>query len=172
MRGRLLREPEGRPRFLDALFDLHGRRWQLRSKLGTFQKKPTAVAFYRRFAPAALERGWLRLAGIVRNGEFLAVQLGYLCGGVFYQIQEGFDPTTQGVGNALRARIIDRSITEDRLTGYDFLAGFSEGKSRWGATPRMGHALLAIRPSLRTMALRRLSIWPTGRYLNFADLGQ
>ena len=158
------------PRFLDALFDLHGRRWEQRSELGTFRKKPTAAAFYRRFAPAALERGWLRLAGVTRSGEFLAVQLGYLCDGVFYQIQEGFDPQTHGVGNALRASIIERSISRDHLTGYDFLAGFSEGKARWGAVPRTGHSIMAVRPGWGAMALRRVPVWPTGRYLRFADL--
>jgi CelD/BcsL family acetyltransferase involved in cellulose biosynthesis len=159
------------PRFLDALFDLHSRRWQERGQLGTFRKKPTGAAFYRRFAPMALEKGWLRLAGVVRDGAFLAVQVGYVCDGVWYQMQEGFDLQTPGVGNALRASIIDRSITRDHLTGYDFLAGFSEGKARWGASPRTGHALIVVRPGVRSMALSGI-FWPTGRYLRFTDLGQ
>lgn len=159
------------PRFLDALFDLHGRRWQQRGELGTFRKKPTEAAFYRRFAPVALDKNWLRLAAVVKDGAFVAVQVGYVCGGVFYQIQEGFDPKTVGVGNALRASIIEQSITRDHLTGYDFLAGFSEGKARWGAVPRTGHSLFVVRPSFLSLPLSRVRFWPTGRYFRFMDLG-
>ncbi len=157
--------------FLDALFDLHGRRWHERGELGTFRKKPTEAAFYRRFAPAAFEKGWLRLAAIVRDDTFVAVQLGYARDGVFYQIQEGFDPKTDGVGNALRASMIDWCI-RDGLSTYDFLAGFSEGKARWGASPRPGRDLFITRPGLRSLPLGGIDLWPTGRYLRFAGLGR
>jgi CelD/BcsL family acetyltransferase involved in cellulose biosynthesis len=160
------------PRFLDALFELHGQRWSAQGQRGTFLKKPTEAAFYRRFAPVAFDRGWLRLSGIVRDGVLAAVQIGYLAKSAFYQIQEGFDPATEGVGNALRAKLIERCIDIDHLTEYDFLQGFTEGKARWGATARTGHSIFAVRPGMTTTPLMAVGFWPTGRYLRFTDLGQ
>ncbi len=151
--------------YLDALFDLHHRRWQLRGDPGSFQRRPRLPLFYRRFLPVALRRGWLRLYALREGDAFRAVQLGYVYGNTFYQIQEGFDPEfTSGAGNVLRHEVIAASIAEGVAT-YDLLAGASEHKRRWGAALREGHDVFIGRPGVLTRLLVAAGVWPTGRYL-------
>lgn len=153
------------PSFLEWLFDLHQRRWQRDGADGSFVRKPLMRRFYERFAPLALQRGWLRLYALRVGGRVCAVQYGYAYRGTYLQLQEGFDPAApEGVGNVLRARAIEQLIREG-VRVYDFLGGFSEHKRRWKAEPRVGHDLLIGRPSIRNRLLFGRSIWPTGRYL-------
>jgi CelD/BcsL family acetyltransferase involved in cellulose biosynthesis len=156
---------EDLPAYLDALFDLHGRRWQEKGDTGTFKNRPLEVEFYRRFSPIALRQGWLRLYALLDAGEFKAVQVGYAYRNTFHQLQEGFDPTyVTGAGNVLRARIIEDSIDEG-LEAYDFLGDMSEHKRRWHAQLREGHDLFVARPSLKNLLLSKPGIWPSGRYM-------
>jgi CelD/BcsL family acetyltransferase involved in cellulose biosynthesis len=159
------REEADLGRYLDALFDLNHRRWRSRGQDGTFIRKPGEALFYRKFLPVALKKGWLRLYGLEVDGAFKAVQIGYVYNGVFYQMQEGFDPDfIQGAGNVLRARTIEDCISEG-LKGYDFLAGMSEHKRRWASTPRMGHHLFVGNRNWKNRLLFFKEVWPTGRYL-------
>jgi CelD/BcsL family acetyltransferase involved in cellulose biosynthesis len=153
------------PPFLDALFDLHGRRWNEKGGTGTFKNRPLEIEFYRRFSPIALRTGWLRLYALLDAGEFKALQVGYVYRNVFHQLQEGFDPTyLAGVGNVLRARVIDDCIDEG-VEGYDFLGDMSEHKRRWGGKLREGRDLFVSRPSLKNLLLSKPGVWPSGRYM-------
>ena len=88
------------PAFLEALFDLHSRRWEEKGDTGTFNSRPQEVDFYRKFVPVALRNGWLRLYAFRDGGEIKAIQIGYVYRNVFHQLQEGFDPSyVKGVGN-------------------------------------------------------------------------
>jgi CelD/BcsL family acetyltransferase involved in cellulose biosynthesis len=157
--------PEEIGTYLEALFDLHHRRWQLRGDPGSFERRPELQLFYRRFLPVALRKGWLRLYALREAEAFRALQLGYVYNNVFYQIQEGFDPDfTSGAGNVLRHKVIEACIAEGVGT-YDLLAGASEHKRRWGAATREGHDLFVGRPGALTRLLVAAGIWPTGRYL-------
>jgi CelD/BcsL family acetyltransferase involved in cellulose biosynthesis len=155
-----------RPAYLDALFDLNHRRWSATGQAGTFVRKPLEAQFYREFTRVALERGWLRLFALKIEGKFKAVQAGYVYHRTFYQLQEGFDPEApQGIGNVLRAHVIEQCIAEGVQT-YDFLGEFSDHKRRWLAEPRAGHYLfIGRRGSLKNALLFARKIWPTGRYL-------
>lgn len=151
--------------YLEALFDLHRRRWRQRGEEGSFRRRPELARFYRRFVPVALANGWLRLFALEQGGAIRAVQLGYAYNGVFYQIQEGFDPDSEaGVGNVLRYKVIETCI-EEGLGSYDFMAGESEHKRRWSAETRTGHDIFVGRRGLVTNALFTAGVWPTGRYL-------
>jgi CelD/BcsL family acetyltransferase involved in cellulose biosynthesis len=164
---RLLRctTQEELPRFLDALFDLHHKRRRLLGDEGSFLRKPEEADFYRRFAPVALERNWLWLYGLEDAGELRAVQLGYVYGGVFHQMQEGFDPEyVKGAGNVLRAHVIDECIAAG-VRGVDFLANMSEHKRRWLAEPRVGADLFIASPKLKNRLLFAGPIWPKGQTL-------
>ena len=133
--------------------------------VGTFVRKPLERRFYETFAPRALERGWLRLFAIRARERFLAVQVGYAYRSSFLQLQEGFDPEApSGIGNVLRARVIERCI-EEGLTTYDFLGDHTEHKRRWSAQARDGFDLLIWRPTLKNRLATSLPLWPTGRYL-------
>jgi CelD/BcsL family acetyltransferase involved in cellulose biosynthesis len=153
------------PRYLDALFALHHQRWQERGEAGVFRRRPSEARFYREFTRVALDRGWLWLTGLEDRGELKAVQLGYVYGGVYHQLQEGFDPRyASGVGNVLRVKSIEACIASG-VRGYDFLGGMTEHKRRWLATPRTGYDLFIGRRSLKNRLLFAREIWPTGRFL-------
>jgi CelD/BcsL family acetyltransferase involved in cellulose biosynthesis len=157
--------PADLTRFLEALFRLHHRRWLLKGEEGTFRRHPAGARFYQRFAPRAQARGWLRFYGVEEDGELKAVQVGYVYGGAFHQLQEGFDPEyAAGAGNVVRALALERCVAEGLHT-YDFLGGFSEHKRRWGAQERNGYDLFLGRRSLRTAPLFWREVWPSGRYL-------
>lgn len=156
---------EDLPEFLDALFTLNDRRWRAAGQAGTFIRKPGEALFYRTFSGPALERGWLRIYGLTHGGRLAAVQVGYVYGGVFLQMQEGFDPEgPAGIGNVLRGKVIERCIA-DGLRTYDFLEGFTEHKRRWLAERRTGHDTQVVNRTPRGALLRGTKVWPTGRYL-------
>lgn len=158
------------PVFLNALFDLHYKRWHKVGEIGSFKRKPDMVYFYRKFAKYALEKKWLWLYGLSDNNEFKAIQLGYVHNGIYHQLQEGFDPDyIPGVGNVLRKFIIEALITEG-IKIYDFLEGMTEHKRRWGAKERSGYDLLIGHRSLKNQLLFIKSISPTGRYLQQTEL--
>lgn len=152
------------PAFLEALFELHHRRWRLRGEAGAFREQPQEEAFYRRFTRLAHRKGWLRLYGLRDGGDFKAVQIGYVYRNVFHQLQEGFDPEyLKGVGNVLRARLIEDCI-EEGLEAYDFLGEMSEHKRRWLGRERTGHDLLIGRIKLKNLPLFR-GVWPSCRFM-------
>lgn len=156
--------------FLDALFDLHHQRWQVRGDEGTFRRRPAEALFYRRFLPVAQEKGWLRMYGLFFGGALKAVQLGYAYNGIYYQIQEGFDPEfTPGAGNVLRAAVIEDCIST-KLSGYDFLGEMTEHKKRWAAASRFGCHLFIGNRKIKNAVLFHSGIWPTGRYLKPSGL--
>ena len=137
--------PVDLPRYLGALFDLHHARWSRVGDDGVFRRRPREAAFYRAFTPRALERGWLRFFAIEERGRIRATQIGYSYAGVFHALQEGYDPDADaGMGNVLRARVIERCILE-RLKAYDFLGTMTDHKRRWAAQEREGGP--APRPS-------------------------
>jgi len=153
------------PEFLDALFDLHQRRWKSMGVDGSFRRKPVEERFYREFAPVALDRGWLGLFGLKQHGDFKAVQFGYIFGNVYHQLQEGFDPDFErDAGNALRHLAIE-ALIDDGIHSYDFLGGWTEHKRRWGAELRHGCDIFIGSNSLKSRLLFSREIWPTGRLI-------
>ena len=150
---------------LQSLFELHAKRWELAGEPGSFADYPQKQAFYRAFGREALRKGWLALYVLYDDGVAKAVQFGYLYGSTFLQLQEGFEPDyLPGVGNALRARVIEEMI-ELGVRDYDFLGGVSEHKRRWRAETRHGIDLLAIGTGLKNLLVKKAGIWPPGKYL-------
>ena len=80
-------------------------------------------------------------------------------------MQEGLDPNfSKGVGNALRAKVIESLISEN-VELYDFLGGYTEHKRRWTAKKRLGFEFLVGSKSVIGRLLIRSKIWPSGRFL-------
>ncbi|MBI5863412.1 MAG: GNAT family N-acetyltransferase [Planctomycetes bacterium] len=156
---------------LNALFDLHSQRWQLRGDSGAFGEKTGMTEFCRRFAAAAHQSAWLRLYGLSDGVRLGAVQFGYVYRDEFLAVQEGFDPAVQppGIGHVLRDESMRRCI-EAGLRRYDFLGEFTDHKRRWGARRRVGSDFLAGRRRLKNRLLFTHPIWPTGRFLHEAPL--
>jgi CelD/BcsL family acetyltransferase involved in cellulose biosynthesis len=117
---------------LEALFDLHQKRWRMRSEPGTFT--PAARRqFYYRVARSFLERKWLELWLLELNGKPVAAQFGFRYRDTVHSLQEGFDPdyATYKVGYVLRSHVLERLISQG-VRRYDFLAGQDPSKERWG----------------------------------------
>jgi CelD/BcsL family acetyltransferase involved in cellulose biosynthesis len=119
------------PRFIDALLDLHYRRRLLAGEVGAFGRKPREARFYRRFGLVTLEHRILVLSGREHASALKAVQYGYVYGGVYHQMQEGFDPDYEnGAGNMLRGKTIHALIAQG-VRGYDFVGEATEHKRLW-----------------------------------------
>jgi len=122
---------------LDVLFRLHQSRWQVRGESGSFASSERRQ-FYEELSQALLKRGWLEFWLLELNGKRVAAQFGFRYGKTVFSLQEGFDlaHSSDSVGYVLRAHVLKQLIT-DGVRRYDFLAGQSEAKSRWGA--QLGH---------------------------------
>ena len=89
---------------LPCLFDLHTRRWATEGKTGVF-RWDRKLAFYANLSRRLLERGWLRFSWLTWRDTVIACQYGFLYGGVYYHLQEGYEPACEhlNAGIGLRA---------------------------------------------------------------------
>jgi CelD/BcsL family acetyltransferase involved in cellulose biosynthesis len=124
---------------LDALFRLHQGRWELRGQSGSFASSQRRQ-FYGELSCALLKRCRLEFWLLELDGKMVAAQFGFRYGVTAFSLQEGFDlaHSSDSVGYVLRAHVLKQLIA-DGVRRYDFLAGESEAKTRWGA--RLGHYL-------------------------------
>ena len=120
-------------RLLPVLYDLHTRRWREEGKPGVFGDDRKR-AFYLAVSPLLLERGWLRFSWLEWNGRVLACQYGFIYNGVYFQLQEGYEPDAEhwNAGGGLRAWSI-REFLQEGVREYDFMAGVGRHKTDWGA---------------------------------------
>ena len=118
---------------LGALFELHGKHWQLRGLPGTLHS-PERQKFYAELARLLLARKRLEFWVLELNGKVVAAQFGLRHGSTVFSLQEGFDPeyAPDSVGYVLRSQVLKQLITEG-IRRYDFLGGTDESKMRWGA---------------------------------------
>jgi CelD/BcsL family acetyltransferase involved in cellulose biosynthesis len=150
---------------MEALFDLHGKRWRSLGEPGTFVRSPRKKAFYQRMAPRAFKLGWLQMDGLRVDGRIKAILYGYAYNGSIVAIQTGYDPVGfDGIGNVLQYLAIQRAISEG-IRQYDLLAGYTQHKEHWRSRRRLGHDVLIGRPCLRNRLLFAKPFWPTGRFL-------
>jgi CelD/BcsL family acetyltransferase involved in cellulose biosynthesis len=127
---------------VEALFDLHDRRWQGGSSLAS----PRARSFHGAFAAAALERGWLRLWFLELDGEPVASWYGWRLGDRYSFYNGGFDPALSKLspGMVLLARVLESAFDEGAET-FDFLLGDESYKSRFADLTRAVHDLTLAR---------------------------
>lgn len=122
------------PRTLDAdmtvFFDLHEERWRERG--GSSSSSPVAQRFQRRFAAAAMERGWLRLWFAEVDGEAVAAWYGWRLGDRYCYALSGlrgrFEPLA--LGTVLLAHTIESAAAEG-ATVYDMMWGDESYKQRF-----------------------------------------
>lgn len=116
---------------LDALFDLHTRRWRQRMLPGGFFH-PRVRRFHREWAQCALQNGWLRLHTLRVEGAVRAVLYVFHFGRRAYYYLGGFDPALArySMGTVLTAYAIRRAIEEGCVV-FDFLRGDEPYKYRW-----------------------------------------
>ena len=121
------------PADMSTLLALHERRFGRRSLL----LDPTAQAFHRDFAGAALERGWLRLVFMELDAQPVAASYGWNVGGRYGDYNGGFSPdwAKTSVGLLLMVHTLRRALDQG-ATEYDFLLGDEPYKSRFTASRR------------------------------------
>ncbi len=118
---------------LRSLFLLHGLRWQKQGQPGVFINKKKRL-FYSYFAPRFARNGWLRFYSLRAGSKYLAHEMCFGKNGQTLLLQEGFDVVDEkaSYGQMLRAVVI-RSLIERGEKAYDFLGGYSDHKTDWGA---------------------------------------
>jgi CelD/BcsL family acetyltransferase involved in cellulose biosynthesis len=124
---------------LQALYQLHGKHWQLRGLPGTLHERGRRQ-FYGELARLLLPRRRLELWVLELQGKVVGAQFGLRYGTTVFSLQEGFDPdyAADSVGYVLRSQVL-KNLIADGVRRYDFLGGADESKLRWGAKP--GHYL-------------------------------
>jgi CelD/BcsL family acetyltransferase involved in cellulose biosynthesis len=115
---------------LDALFSLHGARWEDDSDALAGAR----ARFHRDFAMRALERGWLRLWLLEVDGAPRAAWYGFRFARRYWYYQSGRDPAweRQSVGFVLLAHTVRQAFDEGMLE-YRLLRGGEEYKGRFSS---------------------------------------
>jgi CelD/BcsL family acetyltransferase involved in cellulose biosynthesis len=121
--------PEELEADLDALVDLHRRRW-VEGESEAFAGE--REGFHRAFAARALERGWLRLWVLRVDGRAVAAWHGFRFGAADSFYQAGRDPEWErwSVGSVLLTHTV-RLAFEDGMREYRLLRGEEGYKGRW-----------------------------------------
>jgi CelD/BcsL family acetyltransferase involved in cellulose biosynthesis len=134
---------------LQALYELHGKHWQLRGLPGTLSS-PARRQLYGELARLLLARHQLEFWLLELKEKVVAAQFGLRHGNTVFSLQEGFDPdySADSVGYVLRSQVLKQLIAEG-VRRYDFLGGTDESKIRWGGEVRSYLNLQFARPFSR-----------------------
>ncbi len=158
-------KPEELSEAMEALFDLHQKRWNavlLPGVLGGARVQ----AFQKLVARRMLESGWLRLHVIRVGGKIVSALYCFRFRDHYYYYLGGFAPelSKYSLGTILTAHAIRQAITEG-CTEFDFLRGNESYKYRWLPEVRTNARLLiSHRSSVRSHAMLRLN-----RFENYVE---
>lgn len=130
---------------LDAFIRIEASGWKTAAHT-SISSDPGSVGFYRAFAHAAAERGWLRLRLLELDGEPIAGDLSVAFAGGEFLLKTGFDErhARSSPGLVLRADVLAAAIGEG-LGFYDFLGAPDTYKLRWTEEIRPRVTLRAYR---------------------------
>ena len=124
------------PEVMNALFQLHQKRWQRRQQQGHFGSQPLQ-AFHQQVAERFYDRHWLRLRYIRINGRIIAADYGFRFRDTFAGYLAGFDPDPEwqhySIGMVMTAEVIRQAIAEG-CQMLDFLRGKETYKEMWAPT--------------------------------------
>jgi CelD/BcsL family acetyltransferase involved in cellulose biosynthesis len=129
-------DPETAPAFLDALFRLHGQRWQSRGETGVLAADPVQK-FHREAVPGLMQAGLLRLYLLRFGREPAAAYYGFVHRNRAYSYLTGFSPEFpfESPGTLLLAHAIEQAFGEG-VHEVHFLRGPETYKYAWGAVDR------------------------------------
>jgi CelD/BcsL family acetyltransferase involved in cellulose biosynthesis len=145
------------PFFLKELFRLHGAAWENRSQTGVLSDS-TIRAFHSEVAARLTTSGHLRLFGIRKEDNLLAVIYALSSGSRLFFYIGGHDPAYARLspGTVLIALVIELAISEG-FHEIDFLRGDEKYKFKWGARTRKNYRLLAWQPGLSQLDVNERS---------------
>jgi CelD/BcsL family acetyltransferase involved in cellulose biosynthesis len=137
---------------LEALFELHDRRWQQRGLRGAFADAAVRRV-HRRAARLFQQRGWLRLHRLTTGGTTRAVYYCFQRAGRIYYYLSGFDLALErhSIGSVLLGQVIASGIGEGAHE-LDFLRGDESYKYEWNAVDRRTVRMVVCKPTLRSSA--------------------
>ncbi|MEX1140861.1 MAG: GNAT family N-acetyltransferase [Thermoleophilaceae bacterium] len=127
---RMTSRPEDLGADLDGFFELHEERW--RDRGGSSALSADAKELHRRFAAAALERGWLRLWTAEADGAPAAAWYGWRIGDRYCYSLSGLSERYErlALGTVLLAHTIEQAAAEGATT-YDLMWGDEDYKQRF-----------------------------------------
>ena len=134
-----VRTPDELRGAMDALIELHRKRWHARGQTSSFDVE-SFVAFHRELAAVTLERDWLRLYWLKVDGEIIAVEYCFFYRGVLFDYQKAFDPAwdSYSPGQILFGHLIRETIAEGGHE-LDMARGTYEYKFSWTDQQRIDH---------------------------------
>jgi CelD/BcsL family acetyltransferase involved in cellulose biosynthesis len=124
---------------LDALFELHGARWQRRGMPGMLADD-VIQQFHREVARAMLDAGALRMYAMRSQDRIAAVFYGFAHHETVSYYLSGYDPALDkhSPGTLIVAHAIEKAV-RDGATTFDFLRGAEDYKYAWGAKDRVNY---------------------------------
>ena len=130
-----LATPDGIDEALDALFALHGARWQAAGQPGVLAD-PKVQGFHRAAAASLAAAGLLRLAVVRHDGRIVAVLHGFADRSRWYSYINGVDLQIPGqsFGTLAFAAMIEAAVAAGAAE-FHFLRGKEAYKYAWGALP-------------------------------------
>jgi CelD/BcsL family acetyltransferase involved in cellulose biosynthesis len=143
---------------VDALFDLHGRRFERQGLATAFRGEPLR-ALHRSLAASLAKDGHLLLSFLRQGGKDVAAYYGFRWGGKVYHFQSGIDPAAEhgSPGTVLRMLTLQEDVFGAGLAEFDFLDGDEAYKFQWATGVRRLFDVDLFRPSAlgRAAALAR-----------------
>jgi len=136
---------------MEALFELHQKRWRTKGLLGSFAD-PTFRNFLLDIAKCFTNNGWLNLSILTANSKPIASLFSFEYNERFYCYNLGFDPaySKYSVGSLLFLRLIEDCIRKG-LKEFDFLRGAEAYKTRWNTLNRRNIELSKSKGLLRNL---------------------
>lgn len=116
---------------MNLLFELHQKRWTLRSKAGVFASEHSRNIVMQT-AKFFAEKNWFRLYFLTVNGKPVAAEYDLEYGGKMHGHLCGFDPdySKYSVGNLLLWKVLEECV-EKGISEYDFMQGDESYKFDW-----------------------------------------
>jgi CelD/BcsL family acetyltransferase involved in cellulose biosynthesis len=146
---------------LDAIIDMHQRRWTKVGEAGTFSDES-----FREFMHETVRRfllqGQLNLIGIRLNGQFISGVVNFIGKDrILYSYSTGYDVDfAEWEPGHLTCIDSLQELYRSNLAGIDFMRGDETYKLRFGAQPRRLFRIRAVAPTM--MPRLRHAVWSTG----------
>lgn len=141
-------------RYLDALFRLHGDRWNARGMEGVLADDRVR-AFHRRCGSELFEAGLLWPLELRLDGVTIAALHAFVRGRRVFYYASGFDPRYAALspGTLAISALVERAIGLG-MAEVDFLRGIEPYKYRWGAENRNTETVTLSRRGVREQTAR------------------
>jgi CelD/BcsL family acetyltransferase involved in cellulose biosynthesis len=132
---------------MEKLFDLHTRRWRSLGMPGIFGTEQRRC-FYHEVAARFAQQGMLRISALRCEDQTVAINYGFLRGGVQYHYSAGFNPDPEWahfhLGMALNLQII-KDAFERGVRCVDWMRGYGHYKRHFRTEEHFNQDLLVFR---------------------------